>query len=80
MTHSDYETALATARDAISVRRTREILQLKSWEHGMCGCVNAIKPDVDPISEDENRLILELWKTLPGSSCWMSALYLLAYE
>ena len=25
----------------------------------------------------ENRLIHELWKSLPESSCWMSALFLL---
>ena len=80
MTTSAYDNAFAKARAAISAKRAREIVQLKNWEHGMCGCRNAIKPNVGPISEIENRLIHELWNTLPESSCWMSALYLLAHE
>lgn len=80
MTHLHYDTAFAKARAVISVTRAREIMQLKNWEHGMCGCLNATKPDVPQLSENEDRLIHELWNTLPGSSCWMSALFLLTRE
>jgi hypothetical protein len=80
MTSPTHDNTLAQARVVISSKRAREILQLKHWEHGMCGCLNAVKPDVDPISEIENRLIHELWNALPGSSCWISALFLLTRE
>jgi len=80
MTTSAYDDAFAQARVAISAKRAREIMQLKNWEHGMCGCLNATKPDVPQLSENEDRRIHELWNTLPGSSCWMSALFLLTRE
>lgn len=69
--------ALARARVVISPERAREILRRKNWEHGMCGCLNAAKPNVPPLTEEESRTIREVWDTLPGSSSWMSALYLL---
>ena len=40
MTTSAYDDAFAQARVAISAKRAREIMQLKNWEHGMCGCLN----------------------------------------
>lgn len=80
MTDHTYVKAFSGARAIISNGRALEIIQLKNWEHGMCGCVNATKPDVPPLSANEDRLIHELWNTLPGSSCWMTALFLLASE
>jgi len=80
MTQLPFEVAFSNARAVISTERAREILRLKSWEHGMCGCLNATKPDLPPLSGNEDRLIHELWNTLPGSSCWMTALFVLASE
>jgi hypothetical protein len=80
MTHPRFDVAFSNARTVISTERARQIVRLKNWEHGMCGCLNATNPDVPPLSENENRLIQELWNAISGSSSWMTALFLLVSE
>jgi hypothetical protein len=46
----------------------------------MCGCLNATKPDVAPVTPEENAVIQRLWDTLPGNTCWMSALSMLCNQ
>lgn len=77
MSGTETDRAIYRARLVISPDRAREILSLKIWEHGMCGCLNAAKPEVNPLTKEEDRVIRQVWDTLPGSSSWMSALYLL---
>jgi hypothetical protein len=79
LTH-DQQRTFEAACQVIDRTRAHEILQLKNWHHGMCGCLNAVKPDGPDVSERENAVILQLWTTLPGWTCWMSALYLLCNQ
>lgn len=80
MKTSTQDFALALARQVISDKRAREIIQLKNFQHGICGCLNAKRPEVGPITVKEEEAIKELWMTLDGSSSWMSALFLLASD
>jgi hypothetical protein len=60
--------------------RARNIRRLKHWEHGMCGCLNAVRPEVASVTSEENAVIHRLWDTLPGNTCWMSALSMLCNQ
>jgi hypothetical protein len=79
LTHNQ-QRAFEAACQAIDRTRAREILHWKHWEHGMCGCLNAVKPKAPNITAEENAVIQHLWSTLPGWTCWMSALYLLCNQ
>jgi len=46
----------------------------------MCGCLNAVRPEAPRVTAEENAVITQLWNTLPGWTCWMSALYLLSNQ
>lgn len=72
--------ALRAARRIVASGRAQEIRRLKHWEHGLCLCLNADKPDVSPVTPSEDRAIKALWDTLPGWTCWMTALELLCQE
>ena len=72
--------ALARACEAIDCTRANDIRRLKNWEHGMCGCLNAVKPEVEPVTPEEDAAIHKLWDTLPGSTSWMTALFLLCSQ
>ncbi len=68
--------AFDEARKSVSISRAKEILRWKNWRHG--GVLGgAPKPNCRDISDDEDQAIRRLWLTLDGSSCWMSALYML---
>ena len=74
--------AFEAARSIVSLARANEILRWKNWEHG--GVLGgAPKPssrfmrDFPRLSREEHKAIHRLWMTLDGSSCWMSALYML---
>ena len=72
--------ALQGACQVVDRRRARDIRRLKHWEHGMCGCLNAVKPNVTPVTPEENAVIQKLWNTLPGNTSWMSALSMLCNQ
>ena len=72
--------AFERACELIDRRRAHEIRRLKHWEHGMCGCLNVVKPDVAQLTAEEDAVIRSLWDTLPGHTCWMSALSLLCNQ
>ena len=76
----EQQRVLARASEVIDRTRANDIRRLKNWEHGMCGCLNAVKPDVEPVTPEEGAAIRSLWKTLPGSTCWMTALFLLCSQ
>ena len=64
------------ARKLITNSRAKEILRWKNWRHG--GVLGgAPKPTCPDITAEEDQAIRRLWLTLDGSSCWMSALYML---
>ena len=44
------------------------------------GCLNAIAPEYPPVTTEENDAVRALWDTLPGYTCWMSALFMLGNE
>lgn len=76
MPQSASHSAFEAAREIISVPRANEILRLKNWEHG--GVLGgAPKPAFPQLTSEENNAIRRLWMTLDGSSCWMTALYML---
>ena len=72
--------ALDVAGRLIDRKRARDIRRLKNWQHGMCGCLNAVEPDVRDVTPEEDAAIKSLWLALPGHTCWMSALYLLCNQ
>jgi hypothetical protein len=72
--------AFARACEVIDRARANDIRRLKNWEHGMCGCLNAVKPAVTSLTPEEDAAIRNLWDTLPGSTCWMTALFLLCNQ
>ena len=68
--------AFDAARNIVSIARANEILRWKNWQHG--GVLGgAPKPPFPRLTPEENNAIRRLWMTLDGSSCWMSALYML---
>ena len=77
---SEQQEALARACEVIDRLRANDIRRLKHWEHGMCGCLNAVKPEVPPVTPKEDAAIRKLWATLPGHSCWMTSLFLLCNQ
>ena len=76
---NDQAQALAAARTLISQERAKEIRALRNWQNGGVLGGNP-KPDIPEMTDAENEAIRELWKTLDGSSCWMSALHLLCNQ
>jgi len=77
--HDDQLRAFDDARKLITIPRAKEILRWKNWRHG--GVLGgAPKPNCADISVDEDQVIRRLWLTLDGSSCWMSALYMLCND
>ena len=50
LTHKQ-QRAFEAACQVIDRARACEILHLKNWEHGMCGCLNAIKPEGPPLHD-----------------------------
>jgi hypothetical protein len=71
--------AFAAARQLISRPRAIEIRTLRNWANG--GVLGGVpKPAFTEMAVAEDDAIRELWKTLDGSSCWMSALYRLCNE
>ncbi len=77
---SEQQKAFARACEVIDRLRANDICRLKHWEHGMCGCLNAVKPEVGPVIPEEDAAIRRLWDTLPGHTCWMTALFLLCNQ
>lgn len=76
MSQSDSRTAFDAARKIVSIPRANEILRWKNWQHG--GVLGgAPKPPFPRLTPEENDVIKQLWLTLDGSSCWMTALYML---
>lgn len=76
MSDSASRIAFDAARKLISIERANEILRWKNWEHG--GVLGgAPKPPFPRITSVEKTAIHDLWMTLDGSSCWMTALYML---
>ena len=74
--HNDQLRAFNGARKLITIPRAKEILCWKNWRHG--GVLGgAPKPSCPDITDEEYQAIRKLWLTLDGSSCWMSALYML---
>ena len=67
--------AFFVARRAVSRDRAHAICELKHWQHG--GCLMRERPAIPDVSDEENTAIHALWMTLSGSSCWMSAAYIL---
>ena len=68
--------AFDDARELISVPRAKQILRWQNWRHG--GVLGGTPPPTCPdINDEEDQAIRKLWLTLDGSSCWMSALYML---
>lgn len=68
--------AFDDARKLIGIDRANEILRWRNWQHG--GVLGgAPEPPYPELTEAENEAIHRLWLTLDGSSCWMSALYML---
>jgi len=71
--------AFAAARQMIDQSRAIEIRTLRNWANG--GVLGGVpKPVFTEMTVAEDEAICELWKTLDGSSCWMSALYLLCSD
>ena len=79
LTHEQQQ-AFDRACQLVGRTRAKDIRRLKHWEHGMCGCLNAVKPEVSPVTPEEDRAIHRLWDTLPGHTCWMTALSLLCNQ
>jgi hypothetical protein len=76
----EQQEALTRACEVIERLRANDIHRLKHWDHGMCGCLNAVKPEVRPVSPQEDAAIRKLWHTLPGYTSWMTALFLLCNQ
>ena len=72
--------ALTRACDVIDRKRANDIRRLKHWEHGMCGCLSAVIPEIPKVTTEEDEVIRALWETLPGHTCWMTALFLLCTQ
>ncbi len=72
--------AFDAARPLIDTTRANDIRRLLAWHHGGCLNLGTKKPDICEVTANEDRLIRALWQTLPGSSCWMSALFMLRHE
>lgn len=71
--------AFDQARRLIDQNRSREILRWQNWRNG--GVLGgAPRPDCPEMSAEEDAVIRQLWLTLDGSSCWMSALYMLVND
>ena len=70
---------LAAARMLISKERAKEIRALRNWQNGGVLGGNP-KPAFPEMTDAENEAIRGFWKTLAGSSCWMSALHLLCNQ
>lgn len=71
---------LVRARRVIASDRARDIVRLKTWEHGMCLERGSVRPDVPPLTAEEQEAVRSLWNSLPGWTCWMTAVELLARD
>jgi hypothetical protein len=49
-------------------KRANELLKLMRYDNGGCLNVNAVRPEVDPITDAERDLLRKVWGTMPGSS------------
>ncbi len=68
--------ALERALQVISRTRIAEICRLTHWQSG--GCLSQRKrPDIAEVTAEEDQAIRSLWHTLQGTSCWMTAVYLI---
>lgn len=72
--------AQEAARLVVPPVRAQAIRRLKSWEQGGCLVKDAARPDVEPVTPEEDQAIRQLWETLPGWTSWMTALNLLAHR
>ena len=72
--------AYEAACQVIDQQRACKIRKLKHWQHGMCLCRTAIRPEVPDVNSEENEAIVNLWNTLPGYSSWMTALGMLCSQ
>lgn len=79
LTREQHE-AFTRACEVVDRIRANDIRRLKHWEHGMCGCLNALKPEVPQVTPEEDSVIRALWETLPGHTCWMNALSMLCSQ
>ena len=67
--------AFQAACKLVSHDRAEELLRLKRWENG--GCLSGLlRPEVEPLSEEEKAAFKSLWMTLSPTYPWMEALYL----
>ena len=69
------QAAFDAACEVVSPDRAEEIFRLKSWENGGCLSVRT-RPDIKPLSEEEEAVFKKLWFTLPQSCPWMESLFL----
>ena len=72
--------AFDAACEIVDCERANALRKLKHWNSG--GCLNrgSVKPEIPDETPEEDAAIRALWLTLPGSSCWMSALYMLSNQ
>lgn len=73
----EQDPAFRAASRIIDRHRAEEIRTLLGWEHGGCLGIENSRPDVEPISPEEDAAIRALWAELPGSSTFMDALFML---
>ena len=76
--NTEQRQVIEKASRIIDYRRAEDIRRLLNWKHGGCLCVGSTRPDVKELSFEEHDAIRALWDTLPGSSCLVDVLQLLA--
>lgn len=47
--------AFRAACQLIDRQRASDIRRLKHWQHGMCGCLNAVKPNMPDVALPRER-------------------------
>jgi hypothetical protein len=60
---------------AFTWERANELIKISKWKNGGCLMKNGeIKPNFPPETKGESNFIKEVWKLLPNSSSYNSAL------
>lgn len=62
----------------MDTQRAKDLIRLAKYEDGMCGMVGAVRPDVEPMTTDERRMLSMIWRNMSGGSTMMDVLYEIA--
>lgn len=59
----------------MTTKRAKDLIALSKYDNGGCGQAGATRPDVEPMTDDERRMIVGIWNARSGSSRQIDVLY-----